>query len=435
MSIQYGGLTARAGSRQQVFPTRYPLAGALVPYGCPMLRRFSLTKPIYGARIRVMSTTTLPLLILSGASESSEPELLVGRARRAVTLDVVERALGVPGLQPVVVATNSTELARDLSGMPVQVDLDKPGEAFHFGRRLLELISRYGLERCFYVGGGAGALLPAEAMALIVDEVLRADRLLVTNNFYSSDLVAFTPARVLHDHAPPENDNELAWLLGEHAGLPVRELPRDGASQFDVDTPTDLLTLAVHPQAGPRTSALLAGLALDTSALDAALPLFLDRNATVLIAGRVGAATWSYLERETACSTRVLSEERGMRASGRLARGEVRSLLGYFLDAVGLDRFFETMGAMGEALFLDNRAILAHKGLWPSAADRFYSDLRRPDQIADPFLRALTEAAMAARIPVVMGGHSLVSGGMYALVEAAWLRGHDLERHVVPAGL
>jgi hypothetical protein len=123
-----------------------------------------------------------------------------------------------------------------------------------------------------------------------------------------------------------------------------------------------------------------------------------------------------------------------MRASGRQARGEVRSLLAYYLDAVGLDRFFETLATMGQALFLDNRTIFAHQGFWPSAAARFYSDLRRPDQIADPFVRSLTAAAMAAPVPVIMGGHSLVSGGMYALIEAAWARGYDVPRHVVPAG-
>jgi hypothetical protein len=121
-----------------------------------------------------------------------------------------------------------------------------------------------------------------------------------------------------------------------------------------------------------------------------------------------------------------------MRASGRQARGEVRSLLAYYLDAVGLARFFESLATMGQAVFLDNRVILAHKGLWPSAAERFHSDLRQPAQIADTFLRKLTEAAMAAPVPVIMGGHSLVSGGMYALIEAAWARGHDVPRHVVP---
>ena len=70
--------------------------------------------------------------------------------------------------------------------------------------------------------------------------------------------------------------------------------------------------------------------------------------------------------------------------------------------------------------------------IWPSAADRFYSDLRQPEKISDPWVRRFTEAAIEAPIPVVLGGHSLVSGGLYALVEAAWARGEDLARHVEP---
>ncbi|MEJ2733449.1 MAG: hypothetical protein P8189_07785 [Anaerolineae bacterium] len=379
-----------------------------------------------------MSTETLPLRIMTGVSEESEPERLVSRTRQAVTLDLVERALAVSSLRPVVVATNSPALARRLSAYPILVDVDSPEEPFHFGRRLAGLIARYGMERCFYLGGGAGPLLPESDLAAVADKMLAADRQLITNNFYSSDFVAFAPTSVLQAYPLPDSDNELAWLLGEDAGLPVYELPRTGATQFDVDTPVDLLTLTAHSGTGPHTRAYLDSLALDTSHLDAALPLVLDRDATILVAGRVSSATWGYIERETACSSRVLSEERGMRASGRQARGEVRSLLGYYLDAVGLDRFFEALATMGQAVFLDNRVIFAHRGMWPSAADRFYSDLRRPAPIADSFVKALTEAAMAAPVPVIMGGHSLVSGGMYALIEAAWARGHDVPRHVLP---
>ncbi len=379
-----------------------------------------------------MSADTLPLLIMTGASEGSEPEKMVSLTRQAVTMDLVERALTVPRLRPIVVATNSSELARRLAEYPIQVDLDDPAQPFHFGRRLLELIERYRMERCFYLGGGAGPLLPADDMASITDGLLAADRLLITNNFYSSDFAAFSPTSILTGYPPPENDNELAWLLGEDAGLPIRELPRSAATQFDVDTPVDLLTLAMHPAAGAHTRACLESLPLDLPPLEAALPLMLDREATILVAGRIGSATWRYLERETACSTRVFSEERGMRASGRLARGEARSLLGYHLDAVGMTRFFEMLGNLGQAVFLDNRVIFAHRGLWPTAADRFYSDLRQPEQIEDPFVRALTEAAISAPIPVIMGGHSLVAGGMYALIEAAWARGHDVARHVIP---
>jgi hypothetical protein len=173
-------------------------------------------------------------------------------------------------------------------------------------------------------------------------------------------------------------------------------------------------------------------LALDTLAIEAALPFMLDRDATILVAGRVSAATWRYVERETACSTRVLSEERGMRASGRQDRGEVRSLLAYYLEAAGLESFFAALASMANAVLLDNRVLFAHRGSLPSAADRFYSDLRRPDRVGDPFVRAFTRAAMDAPVPVIMGGHSLVTGGLYALVEAAWARGHDVPRHVVP---
>jgi hypothetical protein len=38
---------------------------------------------------------------------------------------------------------------------------------------------------------------------------------------------------------------------------------------------------------------------------------------------------------------------------------------------------------------------------------------------------------MSCPIPVVLGGHSLVSGGLYVLVEAAWARsGLDIPRLV-----
>ncbi len=359
-----------------------------------------------------MSADSLPLLIMTGVSEGSEPERMVSEARQAATLDLVERAMAIPSLKPIVVSTNSPAFARRLAEFPIDVELDPPGEPFHFGERLTALIARYGMDRCFYMGGGAGPLLPAADMAAIAQDLLAAERLLITNNFYSADFAAFRPTSVLLDQPLPDKDNELGWLLGEDAGLPIRELPRSGATQFDIDTPMDLLTLAIHPDAGPHARACLDSLTLDTSALESALPLMLDRDATILIAGRVGSATWHYLERETACSTRVISEERGMRASGRQARGEVRSLLGYYLDAVGLERFFQALATMGQAVFLDNRVILAHQGLWPSAADRFHSDLRQPAQIYRPL------SASADR-----GGHGRAGAGHHGRPFAG-VRGH-----------
>ena len=74
---------------------------------------------------------------------------------------------------------------------------------------------------------------------------------------------------------------------------------------------------------------------------------------------------------------------------------------------------------MAEAVFFDTRVVLAHAGRWPSAADRYASDLGLPDQIADDWLREFTRAAIQAPMPVVLGGHGVVAGDLYGLVEIA----------------
>jgi CTP:molybdopterin cytidylyltransferase MocA len=379
-----------------------------------------------------MTASVISLLIMTGSGEGSEVERMVAQARQAITLDTVDKALTVGAIDRVIVSTNSRSLAEKLRDKPVCVELDAPGEQFHFGRQLLTLIDKYEIEKLFYVGGGSGPLLSAEEMGHIAESLLYADQLLIANNFYSTDFAAFTPASILKDADPPAFDNDLGWLLGETLGLPIRELPRTAATQLDVDTPIDLMTLKLHPAAGRHLRWYLGDLDLDVSHLEEAIKFFTEREAMVVVAGRVSAATWTYLESETACQVRLFAEERGMRASGRQARGEVRSLLGFYLDEVDDNRFFATLSTLGQAAFIDSRVIFAHRGLWPPAADRFYSDLRQPEKIADPFVRHFTEAAMQAPIPIVLGGHSLVAGGLYALIEAAWARGKDLPRHVVP---
>jgi hypothetical protein len=378
-----------------------------------------------------MVDTQVGLLIMTGNTEDSSAERMVAGVRRAITCDLVERALASEAFAPIVVSTNDPALSHTLRRYPIETELDPAGESFHFGARLRALLAKHALQKVFYMGGGSAPLLPAGEMARIAGELRVADRLLIANNFYSTDFAALTPASVLESIDLPETDNDLGWQLGEVAGLPIRELPRTAATQLDVDTPADLMTLSGHPALGPHTRAYLGSLDLDTSHIRRAMSYFVDRDAEVLVAGRVSAATWAYLERETACRVRLFSEERGMRASGRQAQGQARSVLGYLLDQVGIERFFDILGEMSQAVFLDSRVLFAHRRLWPTAADRFASDLRQPQAIADPFVRDLTVAAMNASVPVVMGGHSLVAGGLYALVETAWaISGVDLPSHV-----
>lgn len=372
------------------------------------------------------------LVVMSGWGDGTATQML-GGAQRAITLDIIDRALAGGVFGSVIVSTNDPVLARALTGARVSVELDPDDEPFHFGKRLQYLVSKFSIERLVYMGGASAPLLPAGVLCDLAERIRSADRLLVVNNFYSVDFCAFTPASALLSAPPPLTDNELGWLLSETAGLPAEELPRTAATTFDIDTPTDLMALSLHADVPRRTREYLDELCLDTRRVESAIRVFVDRQAEALVAGRVGSRTLAYLEREAACRTRVLSEERGMRADGRLARGEVRSALAMLMDAVGVDRFFQTvLPELGDAAFLDDRALWAHFGVWPPAQDRFCSDLFQSERISDNFVRRFTEAAASCPVPLVLGGHSLVSGAMYVLVEAAWSHsGVDLAPPVV----
>jgi len=101
----------------------------------------------------------------------------------------------------------------------------------------------------------------------------------------------------------------------------------------------------------------------------------------------------------------------------------VRSLLADFLERVGGEGFFAALSTLADAALLDSRVILAARGLWPSAVDRFHADLFRWEEVGDPFLREFSRAAGEAGIPILMGGQSVVSGGLMALLEVLEMRG------------
>ncbi len=106
-----------------------------------------------------------------------------------------------------------------------------------------------------------------------------------------------------------------------------------------------------------------------------------------------------------------------MVASGRLQAGEVRPLLAEAAESWGAEAFIRRLEQMADGVLWDTRVWMAHRGGWPSAADRFAADLGWTDQVADPALRALTAAINRARIPILTGGHGLVSGDVLALLE------------------
>jgi hypothetical protein len=371
----------------------------------------------------------ITLILLTGGWAESDPEQALGSAHQAAARDLLETLLQIPSIGQAIVATDDPPWAATLSDLSVTVDLDPPDQPFHFGKRLVELVERYGAERVLYTGGGSAPLLSRTRWAEVVSRLEQADRLVITNNVHSCDWAAFTPAReagLLIAEQP--NDNAIAWTLANQTDFPAVGMEASAGSRFDIDTPVDLLIAHRHPEIGSHLQRYLDELDWESPQLDGVLAEMTREAGSLMVAGRASSAAWRSLEHSTRCWVRVLAEERGMRASGRQGRGEVRSLLADYLDLVGVEHFFEALSELTNAVLLDNRVILASRSLWPSTPDRFNSDLCRWKDVEEPFLRRLTRAAAEAPIPVLMGGHSVVAGGLMALTESLLVNNPDPSR-------
>lgn len=343
-------------------------------------------------------------------------EQMMARARVAAARATAASALAA-GFEAVIVATDDSA-SFDPVPAHVLLDPDIAGEPFDYATRLRGIVAHYGLQKPAVMGSGSVPLLGVEEFRLIVEQLDARDARFVTNNFFSSDLTAWTPGQAIEAIAPFPRDNVLPRRLRDEAGLAPVILPRTTATQFDLDTPADLAVLSLVEGLPRELAAAAAEARVVAERYRAFMPRLCDRTAEIVVAGRVGSMTWQYLERETACRVRVFSEERGLATAPPDHRPY--SALGFLLEEVGIQRFFERMALLGDALVLDTRVIEAHLGLTPSREARFQSDLLNSEAIEDGFLRRFTEGAAKAPKPVLLGGHSLVAGGLMALNDVAW---------------
>jgi hypothetical protein len=364
-------------------------------------------------------------VIMVGGAGSSPQEQLVLAAQRASTLDLITM-LRHQGIDRIVVAAPTTNwLPGDLD--VIRVD-DPPDEAFHFGRRLAALIETYAVEPVLYFGGGSAPLVDAAAGGMLVGIVDQAARrssatipshIVLTNNLHSSDWAVISrTAEALPLIRQAGRDNSLAWVLRESGEYEVRVFSGlRPATAMDIDTPADLAVLARHPSLQPALRAVVGDARLSAMPVEAVLRICAQEGKTLALIGRVSPLAWQALNRATRIWTRVIAEERGMVASERLARGEVRSVLVPWIEARGFDGFFADLAGMADAAIFDSRVLFAATGLNPNAADRFAADLLWADSVSDPWLHEFTCAAARAPIPIIFGGHNVVSGGLHALVE------------------
>jgi hypothetical protein len=289
-----------------------------------------------------------------------------------------------------------------------------PPDGMSFGERLRSFVLSRRPAGLVVLGSGAIPLATAaDRRAFVATAGSGEGRLALVNNRYSADVLAIAAPTSLAEMPNLTTDNGLSRWLAETARYDVADLRHRRRLGVDVDGPLDLVLIG-NRRWLPDGPAGIVDRVMERIAKVRAVAR--DPRAELVVAGRMSASGLAWLERNTAARTRALVEERGMKTATGGQRPP-RSVLGALLERDGPAALGGILAELGEAALVDTRVLLAHRlGVdeagWPTAEDRFASDLLLHERIGDPWLRDLTRSAADAPIPVVLGGHTLVGPGL-----------------------
>ncbi len=362
----------------------------------------------------------LPTVLMLAPHGSTAVEQWVAAGRLAAASDLILRLKASERYDPIIVLTDEAEDAHALAAFGA-VPWQRPTGEFHFGSVLADCLESHGFQKVAYFGGGSAPLLLEEELIRLANELSQAKpSTAITNNLHSSDWFLVndtTPLGHYQEQLPA--DNPFGWVMSERSALQVMSEPPSAASRLDIDTPMDVALLLDHPAVGPHLSEFVKTLPGEIHKRVRSIRHLLRTPASSMtLIGRASSDVWQRLERGSQIWVRMVVEERGMVASQRLARGEVRSFVAEMINQLGPVRFIQQISEMTDGMLWDTRVWMAAALGWPEAGDRFASDLGNVDEIENTLLRDMTAAISESSIPILAGGYGVVSGGLYALLES-----------------
>ena len=296
-----------------------------------------------------------------------------------------------------------------------------PPDDTPFGERLSAIVERDRPSGLVVLGSGAIPLATGTDRRAFVQAAGSDGRVALANDRFSADIVAVSEPDALRDLDAVATDNALPRWLSDVAGFAVADLRRRWRLAVDLDSPLDVF-LASGCDDAEEADARGIDLTTLSDRIDLIRQVADDATAELVLAGRTSARTLGWLERTTRSRTRALVEERGLRTAPPDQRRPA-SVLGMLLDRDGPASLGDHLARLGDAAIVDVRVLLAHRfgrgeASWPPPEDRYSADLLDPERIADPWLRALTASAVAAPIPILLGGHTLVGPGIRLVLRA-----------------
>lgn len=359
---------------------------------------------------------SVSVVIFEGSQPMSHVEEMMVSVRQAALLDNLDKMVKVSALENIFLHTNRLELVEPASKRGVEVSLNSTRpQDFHIGRELQSIVRRNSLTRVICLNGASCPLITVDDLNMICSKLMDREQFVYANNIQSADIIAFTVPKNFDQAKLPSYDNSLAMTLRDQLGLTMELMPQSLGLLFDIDTPTDVLVLGSGPYAGKETRAVIDSLNLNFENLNRAKTILQDEYQDVALLGRVGAPIIERMNSVLKLRLRVFSEERGMKSLGRIESKKVVSLLGLLLEHINLKQFFSYLSQVANCVFIDSRVLMYHYKYDIADQERFLSDLGIWQQIEHAWLREFTMHAVECGVPVILGGHSLVSGSLWAL--------------------
>lgn len=364
-----------------------------------------------------MPSSQVTLLITAGGFGSSAEEILVRDAVLANTADLIASASQTHSISKIVVLSDS-DAPLDFPAR-VQWDMDA-SRPFIYGARLERAIRDY----CegtgvLVIGGGALVGGTVSDFEQITSAMASSPGACIANNLHSADLFGLMDCRAIARLLPvPRNDNEIPFRLRNELGMETIELTTSWRTKVDIDAPLDLALIKLSGAPGVYLSKFLESHPIVIPRLEQALSTLLFPGAEVFLAGRVDFDAVRALSRRFQCRTKVFSELKAPRSSQSF------SLLSPIVRHLGIPFFFtQLLPSACNLALIDVFSFFSDFPDIPSLGERCAMDLNDLSAISTPLLLEIQEAASQSPIPILLGGHSTVSGTLILLSKYSLSKG------------